>query len=201
MKTTKNNKSASASAKTTNAQKTNLLSDTQYKITIDTKATTGKNVFNCKVQTATGNFAGTLSNTKPTTHLKYTDNNGNKFDILIPTYIYIDGKKLTSKFLTQNEFSKFLEDNKNKTFLIDKSINAQAKSKKLDLHTIPEFADKIKKIDELQKQINDIMQSIKNSDTYKQLTQTEKQKQAQNNLIDKMKKLLASGAIKLDDLK
>lgn len=199
--TTNNNKSASASAKTTKAQNNNLLTDTQYKITIGAKATTGKNSYTGKVQTSKGVFDCTLSNTKPTTHLKYTDNNGNKFDILLPTYIFIDGQKLTSKFLTQNEFSKFLEDNKNKSFLIDKSINAQAKSKKVDLHTIPEFSEKIKKIDELQKQINDIMQSIKNSDTYKQLTQTEKQKQAQNNLIDKMKKLLASGAIKIDDLK
>lgn len=197
---TTNNKSASASATTTKAQNNNLLSETHYKITIGTKATTGKNVFECKVQTAKGIFNGTLSNTKPTTHLKYTDNNGNKFDILIPTDITIDNKKVTSKFLIAEEFSKFMLANKNKTFEIDKSITAKAKTKKLDLHTIPEFSEKLKKIDELQKQIDDIMQSIKQSDTYKQLTQTEKQKQAQNNLIDKVKMLIASGAIKIDDL-
>ena len=66
MATKQTNKSASASA-TTKAQ--NLLTDGQYKITIGAKATTGKNVYHCKVQTASGNFAGTLSNTKPTTHL------------------------------------------------------------------------------------------------------------------------------------
>lgn len=198
MATTKNNKSASASA-TTNAQKNNLLTDGQYKITIGAKATTGKNVFECKVQTANGIFNGTLSNTKPTTHLKYTDNNGNKYDILIPTDITIDGKTQTSKFLIAEEFAKFMIANKSKTFTIDKSIK-QAKTKKLDLHTIPEFAEKMKKIDTLQKQIDDLMQSIKNSDTYKQLTQTERQKQAQNNLIDKVKMLIASGAIKIDDL-
>lgn len=197
MATTNNKKSASASATTTKAQ--NLLSDSQYKITIGTKATTGKNVFGCTVQTASGTFAGTLSNTKPTTHLKYTDNNSNKFDILIPTDITIDNKKVTSKFLIADEFAKFMTDNKNKTFQIDKSIK-QSKTKKLDLRTVPEFADKLKKIDELQKQIDEIMQSIKQSDTYKQLTQTEKQKQAQTNLIDKVKMLIASGAIKIDDL-
>ena len=199
MATNKKQKSASASATTKAQPQKNLLTETQYKITIGTKATTGKNVFNCKVQTANGNFEGTLSNTKPTTHLKYSYNN-NKFDILIPTDIVIDGKKVTSKFLIADEFAKFMIANNNKTFTIDKSITAQAKTKKLDLNTIPEFADKMKKINELQKQINDIMQSIKQSDTYKQLTQTEKQKQAQNNLIDKMKKLLASGTIKLTDL-
>lgn len=192
--TNKQNKNA-----TTKAQNNNLLNDGQYKITIGTKATTGKNVFNCKVQTSNGTFNGTLSNTKPTTHLKYTDN-GNKYDILIPTDITIDGKIQTSKFLIAEEFAKFMESNKNKTFTIDKSINKQAKTKKLDLHSIPEFAEKMKKIDELQKQIDDIMNSIKASDTYRQLTQTERQKQAQNNLIDKVKMLIASGAIKIDDL-
>lgn len=197
MATNKTNKSASASA-TTKAQ--NLLGDGQYKITIGAKATSGKNVFNCNVQTASGTYDGTLSNTKPTTHLKYTDNNGNKFDILIPTDITIDGKTQTSKFLIADEFAKFMIANKNKSFKIDKSITAHAKKQKLDLHSIPEFAQKLKKIDELQKQIDDIMQEIKTSDTYKQLTQTEKQKQAQNNLIDKVKMLIASGAIKIDDL-
>ena len=194
------NKSASASA-TKNAQKTNLLTSGQYKITIGAKTTTGKNVFECKVQTAIGTFAGTLSNTKPTTHLKYTDNNGNKYDVLVPTDITIDGKTQTSKFLIAEEFAKFMIANKNKTFTINKNITAHAKKQKLDLDTIPEFAEKMKKIDELQKQIDEIMQSIKSSDTYKQLTQTEKQKQAQNNLIDKVKMLIASGAIKIDDLK
>ena len=199
MATTKQ-KSASASATTTKAQKTNLLGEGQYKITIGAKATTGKNVFECKVQTSNGNFAGTLSNTKPTTHLKYTDNN-NKYDILIPTDITIDGKKQTSKFLIADEFAKFMLANKNKTFTIDKTATAHAKRQKLDLHSIPEFSEKLKKIDELQKQINDIMQSIKQSDTYKQLTQTEKQKQAQVNLIDRVKAMIASGAIKIDDLR
>ena len=198
MTTTKNNKSASASATTTKAQ--NLLANGQYKITIGTKTTTGKNVFDCRVQTANGTFTGTLSNTKPTTHLKYTDNNGNKYDILIPTDITINGKTQTSKFLIAEEFAKFMESNKNKTFEIDKTITAKAKAKKLDLHTIPEFADKMKKIDALQKQIDEIMQEIKSSDVYKQLTQTEKQKQAQINLIDKVKMLIASGSIKLTDL-
>ena len=196
MKTT-NNKSASASATTTKAQ--NLMNDSQYKITIGAKATTGKNVFQCKVQTANGTFVGTLSNTKPTTHLHYTDN-GNKYDILIPTDITIDGKTQTSKFLIAEEFAKFMESNKNKTFTINKNITAKTKKQKLDLHNIPEFAQKMKKIDELQKQIDDIMQSIKQSDTYKQLMQTEKQKQSQVNLIDKVKALIASGAIKIDDL-
>ena len=196
---TKNNKSASAGA-TKNAQK-NFLSEGQYKITIGAKTTTGKNVFDCKVQTASGVYAGTLSNTKPTTHLKYTDNNGNKFDILLPTDITIDGKTQTSKFLIAEEFAKFMESNKNKTFTIDKNITAKTKAKKLDLHTIPEFAEKMKKIDELQKQIDQIMQEIKQSDTYKQLTQTEKQKQAQVNLIDRVKKMILSGAIKIEDLK
>lgn len=199
MATNKTTKSASASAKT-NAQKINLLADGQYKITIGAKTTSGKNVFECRIQTSNGTFAGTLSNTKPTTHLKYTDNNSNKYDILIPTDITIDGKTQTSKFLIAEEFAKFMESNKNKTFEIDKSISAKTKTKKLDLHSIPEFADKVKKIDELQKQIDELMQSIKQSDTYKQLTQTEKQKQAQNNLIDKVKMLIASGAIKIDDL-
>ena len=194
---TTNNKSASASA-TTKAQ--NLL-DGQYKITIGTQSTNGTHSFTGIVQTSTGIFNCTLSNTKPTTHLKYTDNNGNKFDILLPTYIVVDGKQVTTKFLTQNEFAKFMFDNHNKTFEIDKSITAKGKTKKLDLHTIPEFAEKLKKIDELQKQIDDIMQSIKSSDTYRQLTQTERQKQAQNNLIDKVKALIASGAIKIDELK
>ena len=197
---TKNNKSASASATTTKAQKTNLLTAGQYKITIGKKATSGKNVFECQVQTANGTFAGTLSNTKPTTHLKYTDNNGNKFDILVPTDITIDGKKQTSKFLLAEEFAKFMFDNYNKTFTIDKNINAKAKAKKLDLHAIPEFAETMKKIDNLQKQIDNLMQSIKSSDTYKQLTQTERQKQAQVNLIDKVKMLIANGSIKLTDL-
>lgn len=202
MTTTKqNNKSASASAiTTTKAQKSNLLGNGQYKITIGAKATSGRNVFTCKVQTATGTFAGTLSNTKPTTHLKYTDNNANKYDILIPTEITIDGKTQTSKFLIAEEFAKFMEANKNKTFTIDKTITPHAKKQKLDLRSIPEFAEKMKKIDELQKQIDEIMQSIKNSDTYKQFTQTEKQKQAQVNLIDKVKQLIASGSIKIDDL-
>ena len=194
---TTNNKSASASA-TKNAQ--NLLSEGQYKITIGTQATNGTHSFTGVVQTTNGNYACTLSNTKPTTHLKYTDNNGNKFDILLPTYITIDGQQVTTKFLTQNEFAKFMFDNHGKTFEINKNITAHTKKQKLDLHTIPEFATKMKKIDELQKQINDIMQEIKSSDTYKQLTQTEKQKQAQNNLIDKVKMLIASGAIKIDDL-
>ena len=198
MATTKNNKSASASAKTTKAQ--NLLTDGQYKITIGTKTTSGKNVFECRVQTAHGTFDGTLSNTKPTTHLKYTDNNNNKYDILIPTDITIDGKTQTSKFLVAEEFAKFMESNKNKSFEIDKNITKQAKKQKIDLHTIPEFATKMKKIDELQKQIDEIMQEIKSSDTYKQLTQTEKQKQAQINFIDRVKKMIASGAIKIDDL-
>lgn len=200
--TTKNNKSASASATTitTKAQNNNLLGDGKYKITIGTKATTGKNVYACEVQTAHGTFDGTLSNTKPTTHLKYTDNNGNKYDILIPTDITIDGEKVTTKFLVANEFAKFMESNKNKSFTIDKTVNPHAKKQKIDLHSIPEFAEKLKKIDELQKQIDDLMQSIKTSDTYKQLTQTERQKQAQNNLIDKVKLLIASGAIKIDDL-
>ena len=185
----------------TSEQNKNLLGEGQYKITIGGKTTSGKNVFNCQVQTAHGIYNGTLSNTKPTTHLKYTDNNGNKFDILIPTDITINGKQVTSKFLLADEFAKFMTDNKNKTFDIDKSITTHTKKQKLDLHSIPEFAVKMKKIDELQKQINDIMQEIKSSDTYKQLTQTEKQKQAQNNLIDKVKMLIASGAIKIDDLK
>ena len=199
MATTTKNKSTSASAKT-NAQINNLLTAGQYKITIGTKTTTGKNVFECKVQTASGSFAGTLSNTKPTTHLKYTDN-GNKYDILIPTDITIDGKTQTSKFLIAEEFAKFMINNHNKTFTIDKTANPHAKKQKLDLHTIPEFTQKMKKIDELQKQIDDIMQSIKSSDTYKQLTQTEKQKQAQINLIDRVKQMIANGSIKLDDLK
>ena len=197
MATTNNNKSASASAKT-NAQ--NLLTDGQYKITIGAKATSGKNVFECAVQTVNGTFDGTLSNTKPTTHLKYTDNNSNKYDILIPTDITIDGKTQTSKFLIAEEFAKFMESNKNKTFTINKNITAHAKTKKLDLYTIPEFAQKMKQIDNLQKQIDDIMQSIKSSDTYKQLTQTAKQKQAQINLIDRVKAMIASGALKLTDL-
>lgn len=196
---TTNNKSTSASAKT-NAQNNNLLADGQYKITIGTQSTNGTHSFTGVVQTSKGVYNCTLSNTKPTTHLKYTDNNGNKFDILIPTYITIDGKQVTSKFLTQNEFAKFMFDNHNKSFTINKNITAHAKKQKLDLHSIPEFADKVKKIDELQKQIDDLVQSIKTSDTYKQLTQTEKQKQAQNNLIDKVKMLIASGAIKIDDL-
>lgn len=199
MATKNNNKSTSASAKT-NAQKNNLLGEGQYKITIGTKTTTGKNVFDCKVQTANGVYTGTLSNTKPTTHLKYTDNNGNKYDILIPTDITIDGKTQTSKFLIAEEFAKFMQNNKNKTFEINKNITAHAKKQKLDLHSIPEFAEKLKKIDELQKEIDEIMQSIKASDTYRQLTQTAKQKQAQLNLIDRVKAMIASGAIKIDDL-
>ena len=201
-----NNKSASASATTTTTTTTttkaqNILTDGQYKITIGAKATTGKNVYNCNVQTAKGTFSGTLSNTKPTTHLKYTDNNGNKFDILVPTDITIDGEKVTSKFLLAEEFAKFMFENNNKSFTINKNTSAKTKTKKLDLHTIPEFSEKMKQIDALQKQIDEIMTSIKQSDTYKQLTQTEKQKQAQNNLIDKVKQLILSGAIKIDDLK
>ena len=185
---------------TTKTQKNNLLTEGKYKITIGTKATSGKNVFECKVQTANGNYAGTLSNTKPTTHLKYTDNNGNKYDVLVPTDVTIDGKTQTSKFLIADEFAKFMQNNKGKTFTIDKTANPHAKKQKLDLHSIPEFADSMKKIDALQKQIDDITQTIKSSDTYKQLTQTERQKQAQINLIDKVKQLIASGAIKIDDL-
>ena len=201
MATKTNNKSASASAKTTTkAQNNNLLGESQYKITIGAQSTNGTHSFTGVVQTSTGIFNCTLSNTKPTTHLKYTDNNGNKFDILLPTYITINGKQVTTKFLTQNEFAKFMFDNHGKTFEIDKGTSAKTKKQKLDLHSIPEFADKLKKIDNLQKQIDDIMQSIKQSDTYKQLTQTEKQKQAQVNLIDKVKALIASGAIKIDDL-
>lgn len=195
MTTTTNNKSATSEQK-------KLLSEGQYKITIGAQSTNGTHSFTGVVQTSKGIYNCTLSNTKPTTHLKYTDNNGNKFDILLPTYITIDGKQVTSKFLTQNEFAKFMFDNHNKTFTIDKNITAHAKTKakKLDLRSIPEFAEKLKKIDELQKQIDDIMQSIKQSDTYKQLTQTERQKQAQNNLIDRVKAMIASGAIKIDDL-
>lgn len=192
MTTTTTNKIATSEQK-------NLLTDTQYKITIGTQSTNGTHSFTGKVQTSKGIFDCVLCNTKPTTHLKYTDNNGNKYDILLPTYITINGEKVTTKFLTQNEFAKFMFNNHNKSFLIDKSIK-QGKTKKLDLHTVPEFADKIKKIDTLQKQIDEIMQSIKQSDTYKQLTQTEKQKQAQNNLIDKVRQMIASGAIKIDDL-
>ena len=194
---TQQQKSASASA-TTKAQ--NLLSEGQYKITIGTQSTNGTHSFTGVVQTSKGVYNCTLSNTKPTTHLKYTDNNGNKYDILLPTYITIDGRQVTTKFLMQSEFAKFMFDNHNKTFEINKSTSAKTKSKKLDLHTIPEFAEKIKKIDELQKQIDEIMNSIKTSDTYKQLTQTERQKQAQLNLIDRVKAMIASGAIKIDDL-
>ena len=177
------------------SEQKNLLSDGKFWVTIS------KELRKCIVETKNGVFAGTITNTKPTTHIKYTDGNGNKFDVLVPTDITIDGQKVTSKYLTQKDFENFLATYAKKSFMIDKTINPHAKSKKLDLHTIPEFADKLKKIDELQKQINDIMQEIKSSDTYKQLTQTEKQKQAQNNLIDKVKMLIASGAIKIDDLK
>ena len=200
MATKQTHKSASASATTTKAQKTNLLTAGQYKITIGKKATSGKNVFECQVQTANSIYNGTLSNTKPTTHIKYTDNNGNKFDILVPTDITIDGKTQTSKFLVAEEFAKFMESNKNKTFEIDKTINPHAKKQKLDLRAVPEFAEKLKKIDELQKQIDAIMQEIKSSDTYRQLTESEKQKQSRNNLIDRVKQMIASGAIKIDDL-
>ena len=188
---TKNNKSASASA-TTKAQ--NLLSDNKYYVTIS------KELRKCIVETKSGVYAGTITNTKPTTHIKYTDGNGNKYDVLVPTDVTIDGEKVTTKYLTQNEFEHFLTTYATKSFLIDKTINPHTKKQKLDLHTIPEFSEKMKKIDELQKQIDNIMQEIKTSDTYKQLTQTEKQKQAQNNLIDKVKMLIASGAIKIDDL-
>ena len=191
MATTKNNKSASASA-TTKAQ--NLLGDNKYWVTIS------KELRKCIVETKNGVFAGTITNTKPTTHIRWTDGNGNKYDVLVPTDVTIDGQKVTTKFLTQKDFENFLIKCAKKSFMIDKTITAHAKKQKLDLHTIPEFSEKMKKIDELQKQINDIMQSIKQSDTYKQLTQTEKQKQAQNNLIDKVKMLIASGAIKIDDL-
>ena len=188
---TKNNKSASASA-TTKAQ--NLLSDNKYYVTIS------KELRKCIVETKSGVYAGTITNTKPTTHIKYTDGNGNKYDVLVPTDVTIDGEKVTTKYLTQNEFEHFLTTYATKSFLIDTTINPHTKKQKLDLHTIPEFSEKMKKIDELQKQIDNIMQEIKTSDTYKQLTQTEKQKQAQNNLIDKVKMLIASGAIKIDDL-
>lgn len=192
MTTTTTTKSASASAKTTKAQ--NLLSDGKFWVTIS------KDLKKCIVETKSGVYVGTITNTKPTTHIKYTDGNGNKYDILAPTDVTIDGEKVTTKFLTQKDFEDFLAKYAKKSFLIDKTINPHAKKQKLDLHTIPEFADKLKKIDELQKQINDIMQSIKASDTYKQLTQTEKQKQAQINLIDRVKAMIASGAIKIDDL-
>ena len=178
----------------TSEQKNNLLTDGKFWVTIS------KDLRKCIVETKSGVYAGTITNTKPTTHIKYTDNNGNKYDILVPTYITIDGEQVTSKFLEQKDFENFLTKYAKKSFMIDKTINPKTKSKKLDLHSIPEFAEKMKKIDELQKQINDIMQEIKSSDTYKQLTQTEKQKQAQNNLIDKVKMLIASGAIKIDDL-
>ena len=191
MATKQTNKSASASA-TTKAQ--NLLSDGKFWVTIS------KELRKCIVETKNGVFAGTITNTKPTTHIKYTDGE-NKYDVLVPTDVTIDGEKVTSKFLTQKDFENFLVKYSKKSFMIDKTINPHAKKQKLDLHTIPEFAEKMKKIDELQKQINDIMQEIKSSDTYKQLTQTEKQKQAQNNLIDKVKMLIASGAIKIEDLK
>ena len=196
---TKNNKSASASATTKNKSATtknaqNLLTDGKFWVTISNE------LKKCIVETKSGVYAGTLSNTKPTTHIKWSDNNGNKYDILAPTDITIDGQEVTTKYLTQNDFENFLTTYAKKSFLVDKTINPKTKSKKLDLHTIPEFADKVKKIDELQKQINDIMQSIKTSDTYKQLTQTERQKQARVNLIDRVKKMIASGAIKIDDL-
>lgn len=190
MATNKQNKSASASA-TTKAQ--NLLSDGKFYVTIS------KELKKCIVETKNGVFAGTITNTKPTTHIKWTDGN-NKYDVLVPTDVTIDGQKVTTKFLTQNDFENFLTKYAKKCFLVDKTINPHAKKQKLDLHTIPEFAETMKKIDELQKQIDNLMQSIKSSDTYKQLTQTEKQKQAQINLIDKVKMLIASGAIKIDDL-
>lgn len=181
---------------------TNKITTSEQKILEDGKfyVTISKDLRKCIVETKTGVYAGTITNTKPTTHVKYTDNNGNKYDILVPTDITIDGQIVTSKYLTQKDFENFLVKYAKKSFLVDKTANAHAKSKKIDLHTIPEFAEKIKKIDELQKQINDIMQEIKTSDTYKQLTQTEKQKQAQVNLIDRVKKMILSGAIKLTDL-
>lgn len=178
---------------TTNNQKT-LLDDGKYYVTIS------KELRKCIVETKNGVYTGTITNTKPTTHVKWTDNNGNKYDILVPTDITIDGEKVTSKYLTQKDFEYFLTKYAKKSFLVDKTITAHAKKQKVDLRSIPEFAEKMKKIDALQKQIDDIMQSIKQSDTYKQLTQTEKQKQAQLNLIDKVKMLIASGAIKIDDL-
>ena len=193
MATTNNNKSASASATTTKAQ--NLLGDGKFWVTIS------KELKKCIVENKNGVFVGTITNTKPTTHIKWTDNNGNKYDVLVPTDVTIDGQKVTTKFLTQKDFENFLTKYSKKCFLIDKTINPHAKKQKLDLHSIPEFSEKMKQIDALQKQIDDIMQSIKQSDTYKQLTQTEKQKQAQNNLIDKVKQLILSGAIKIDDLK
>lgn len=191
MATNKTNKSASASA-TTKAQ--NLTNDTKFYVTIS------KDLRKCIVETKNGVYAGTITNTKPTTHIKWLDNNGNKYDVLAPTDVTIDGQKVTTKFLTQTDFEDFLAKYAKKSFMIDKTINPHTKKQKLDLHTIPEFSEKLKKIDELQKQINDIMQSIKQSDTYKQLTQTEKQKQAQLNLIDRVKAMIASGAIKIDDL-
>lgn len=178
--------------KTTSEQKTPL-GDGKYYVTIS------ENLRKCIVETKSGVYVGTITNTKPTTHIKWTDNNGKKYDVLVPTDVTIDGERVTTKFLTQKDFENFLINNAKKSFFIDKSTK-HAKKQKLDLHTVPEFAEKLKKIDELQKQIDDIMQSIKTSDTYKQLTQTEKQKQAQNNLIDKVKLLIASGAIKIDDL-
>lgn len=193
MATKQQQKSASASATTTKAQ--NLLGDGKFYVTIS------KDLRKCIVETKNGVYAGTITNTKPTTHIKWTDNNGNKYDVLVPTDVTIDRVKVTTKFLTQNDFENFLMKYATKSFLIDKTINPHAKKQKLDLRAVPEFAEKMKKIDELQKQIDEVMQSIKASDTYKQLTQTEKQKQAQNNLIDKVKMLIASGAIKIDDLK
>ena len=192
MTTKQTSKSASASA-TTKAQKTNLLSEGQFYVTIS------KELRKCIVETKNGVFAGAITNTKPTTHIKWTDN-GEKYDILAPTDVTIDGQKVTTKFLTQEDFETFLVKYSKKSFMIDKTITAHTKKQRLDLHTIPEFASKMKKIDELQKEINDIMQSIKSSDTYKKLTQTEKQKQAQNNLIDRVKKMILSGAIKIEDL-
>ena len=180
--------------KTTSEQKPNLLSDGKFWVTIS------KDLRKCIVENKNGVFVGTITNTKPTTHIKWTDNNGNKYDVLVPTDVTIDGEKVTTKFLTQKDFENFLTKYTKKSFLIDKTVNPHAKKQKLDLHSIPEFAEKLKKIDELQKEIDSIMQSIKSSDTYRQLTQTEKQKQAQNNLIDKVKTLIASGAIKLTDL-
>lgn len=194
MATNKNNKKSASASATTKAQQKNLTNDTKFYVTIS------KDLRKCIIETKNGVYAGTITNTKPTTHIRWSDNNGNKYDVLAPTDITIDGQKVTTKFLTQDDFENFLTKYAKKSFMIDKTINPHSKKQKLDLHTIPEFAEKIKKIDELQKQIDEIMQSIKASDTYKQLTQTEKQKQAQNNLIDKVKMLIASGAIKIDDL-
>lgn len=194
MATNKNNKKSASASATTKAQQKNLTNDTKFYVTISA------DLKKCIVETKSGVFAGTITNTKPTTHIRWSDNNGNKYDVLVPTDVTIDGQKVTTKFLTQKDFEDFLAKYAKKSFIIDKTINPHSKKQKLDLHTIPEFAEKMKKIDELQKQIDDLMQSIKASDTYKQLTQTEKQKQAQLNLIDRVKAMIASGAIKLTDL-